>query len=212
MTYSMNIKTGFFSVLFALLAFQISAQRPVESKMGTKNPELKKELRAYKDANIKPVMLAKRSSFDQVLSAEDRATIEDVRSQIKAYKATQPHGNNQLAPVQDKNDIAPANKKKSRKGHGNKRGKMGNKFFKENPAELERIKTIADRYAPELEDVENELAPMRKQWKTDLKSIVEKHADDEINQKIEQRKKKGKKNKADRESRARTAFLLMPLK
>lgn len=211
MTYRMHIKVGLFALLFAFCLPQINAQQLGQSGVGDKNPELKKELRAYRNSEVKPVMLEKRLAFDQFLSPEDRAAIDEVRKKMQAYRSTQPRGNNQLAPTQEADEISPVPEKKGRRPKAQGKGKFGGKYFREHPEELEQMRAIAERYGPELDDLEKELEPLRQQWKTDIQAIVEKHGDEATQEKIARRRnKQGKKN--GRQSKAQIAFLLMPLK
>ena len=53
----MHIKVGLFALLFAFCLPQINAQQLGQSGVGDKNPELKKELRAYRNSEVKLVML-----------------------------------------------------------------------------------------------------------------------------------------------------------
>ena len=50
-----------------------------------KNPELKKELRAYKKQNIIPVLLEKRKEFENELSNEEKLIIADLIAKRQAF-------------------------------------------------------------------------------------------------------------------------------
>lgn len=115
--------------------------------------EARSDVKAYRDENIKPVMLAQRQKLEAKISAEDKKEIAQLREAVAQRKA----------------ERKAAWKAAKAKGERPERPARG-----EHP-EREAIKQLVNKYDTEIEALFAEVEPQAKQWKEDMKFILEAH-------------------------------------
>lgn len=155
--------------IVALLVFSTSlwAQDLSKEERRAKRKAFKKEVRAYKQKNIWPVLKTQRQKLDAVMSAADRQKVDDLRAQKKAARKKMRE-----------------RRKEFRKNHkrGEKRPEPTEAQIQEHKAmrkAMRKAKTaaweIADRYETTIEKLMAEMKPQHEQWRKDLKAIKAKH-------------------------------------
>jgi len=145
-----------------------------KDKSAMKNPELRKEMKTYKDKNIKPVLLEKRKTFDSELSADEKTVIADLRAKHQALRGSK------VGPNKDDNYKAEMKKRRMElKEETNK-----------------TLKPIMDKHAASLEKINADLTVSREQWKKDMEAIKAKHKVDSKSKPSHKAKKGGSKDKS----------------
>ncbi len=119
----------------------------------TARRNLKQELDAYRNENIHPVMLAQRAKLEEILTAEDKAII----AQLRESRA-------------DKRENSKRQRSR-RRAKAHHRG--GNE---ENRA---TIKSLLDKYKDDIQALMDEVKPQAELWKEDIQKILEKYRPDE---------------------------------
>jgi hypothetical protein len=169
------------------------AHRDIRKKM-------EKEIRAYRKANILPVLIEKRASFEEKLSEDEKKTIEALRVKIgdkrKTWKA-----------------MTPEQKREHRKVL---EGDFKEKRKEERKEMKAQLKPILETHEAELKSIEQQIAPLRKVWETDMKVIRDKYMNtDSVSMKHNHKKhgKPGKHGKKQglhkKEGAMKARFLLM---
>jgi len=121
-----------------------------------KREALHKEVKAYQEENMVAVLAAQRSKLEDKISALDKATIEEIRAEIKAQKG----------------EKEPRLKQGRRPMH--KPGQQVGQ--RERPAHHAKVKSLMDTYGADIETLLAEIAPKADQWHKDLEAIHEKYA------------------------------------
>ena len=123
-------------------------------KKERQNPEMKKELKVYYRQNIIPVLLQKRRNFEDELTDDEKATIEDIRTKRNAFRAEWLEG--QIT------------------GEG-----MESKDMKDFMLESRKaLQPILLNHKAELEKLEESIRPEREQWEADIDKIKAKYITD----------------------------------
>jgi hypothetical protein len=123
-------------------------------KKERQNPEMKKELKVYYRQNIIPVLLQKRRNFEDELTEDEKATIEDIRTKRNAFRAEWLEG--QIT------------------GEG-----MESKDMKDFMLESRKaLQPILLNHKAELEKLEESIRPEREQWEADIDKIKAKYITD----------------------------------
>lgn len=112
--------------------------------------EMRAALEAYREENIQPVLLRQRAKLEQKITAEDKATIAELRTFTKARK--EEHKANRT-------------ERTTRPNRGERERNA------ERPEEMQKLKTLVEKYKGDIEALMDEIADERKQWEEDLKAI-----------------------------------------
>ncbi len=140
------------------------------------------EIKEYRKTNMKPALQQKRAEFDNVLTEEEKATIEALRAELKGMKGNKGEGKRKMDPekrkaLKEKMDVA--------------------------------LRPIIEAHKAELEQVHTDLKPLRETWKADIKAIKAKY---DMDHKQQKGKKMGKKGQGDRRQEMMAyRFLLMKM-
>jgi len=141
---------------------------------------MKDEMKAYKDENIKPVLLEQRKKLEPQISATDQAEIAELRVAMKAAKA-------EIKAVKGKY--------KGTRGEGKRGGDKGRKAvhsIKDKYAEkYEAAKALADKYDTQITTLLGEVKDEKGQWEGDMKGIKDKYFGD-IKEELGRDRHKGK--------------------
>lgn len=123
---------------------------------------LSKEMKAYYQNNIQPVILEQRAKLEADLDANSKATIQEARVGIKAL-------------VQEKKEARKA--LKGQEPETRREAMMAiRKEFKEGyKVYAEDLKAIASQYESNIANLYTEIADQEATWKTDMQAITEKY-------------------------------------
>lgn len=155
--------------LLALLVCSTTllAQSPSKEEKRAKRKAYRKEVKAYKQQNILPVMRAQRAKLDAVMSAADRDKVAELRKQQKEARKKM-----------------RARRKEMRKLHkeGGERPQLTDAQKQEMKAMRKARRNakfaawqIADKYETTIEKLLEELKPQHEKWGKDLHAIRVKH-------------------------------------
>lgn len=147
------------------------------------NPELKKEMKAYIDKNVKPVLQKAQHEMDSKLSASDLEFIQAKRKEVSAVKEKR------KAVHKDRMEDRKAMKEKwknmteeerkvfheERKAEG--KSKRGD-FKKEHREDRAAVKDFMERNEAVIKTTMEQLKPQYEKWVTDQKAIIEKYKTD----------------------------------
>ncbi|GAB3856993.1 hypothetical protein GCM10028822_30020 [Hymenobacter terrigena] len=136
-----------------------------------------REIRAYFQANILPVLLQQRQKLEPQLSTEDRTQLALYRTQLKALKeqgqalrrSVVPEG---TAASATRPTLTEAQQKQAHDLRFQARGIMLN------------VAQMAQKYDAPIAQLAQEVAPQKEKWATDIKAIVAKNATPEQQQKL----------------------------
>lgn len=120
---------------------------------------MREEIKSYRTKNIKPVMNEKRSKFEKVLTVDEKKAITEARAEIEKLK-----GDLKQERSDKKNDGFKPDSE-MRKAHMDQVRMIIDTH----------IRPIIDAHKTELDVIEKELEPKRKQWKDHMKSIRTRH-------------------------------------
>ncbi len=167
-----------------------------EKKKETREPMFK-ELMAYHEQNIAPVVKEERAKLDKQMKRKDRKLVTQLRETVKTEmeKMRKEHE----AKRTEKGDHAEMRKPHHHKGGHkphpmmNKKGMMGlMKLMKDNREELETVMEIVGKYDKEITQSMNNMDEYHEKWGKEMKAIRDKYISEEDRQQWNkfQRKKK----------------------
>lgn len=131
------------------------------------NKELRKELKAYIDQNVMPVLREQRNKLESKITLQDRQKLEELRKQLAVLQA-QRH--------ESRKDFRKEQKGATEKGEmtEEQRNKM-----KELRTQMKTImqssKEIAKSYSTDIEQLLTPMQSQKEQWKQDIKAICDKY-------------------------------------
>lgn len=131
---------------------------------------MREEMKAYKDKNIKPVLLEQRKKLEPSISAADRAEIKELRIAMKGAKK-------EIKAVKDKHKAtrtdAPRGK---REGSA---ARTGVQSIKDKYADKHKAaQALADKYDTQITALLTEVEGRKAQWDADMKAIKDKYFGD----------------------------------
>ena len=165
-----------------------------KEEKNTKRKEAHAAIKEFRDKNIEPYTLAKRMELEEILSIEDKATLNQIRASMPS-------------------DIVEGERK--RRGRQNKEHRMS----KEN---RESLKAINKKYADDIEVLQDDIKSKQETWNKELRSIRDTYnlngeegiqgEREKAGRERKQRsgKKKGRKS-GENENMKNARFLLMPV-
>ncbi len=126
----------------------------------------KEDMKAYKDANIKPELLQQRQVLENQMDQADIATINSIRTAMQAKKEERKAERKEMNRPEDQPQRDRIHRSKKGKGHARK-----GHYFEDHPEQLEQLKAIAKKYETELRAIQSNLAAKNEEWKEDLQDI-----------------------------------------
>lgn len=140
---------------------------------------LKAELEAYRVANIQPVMTVQRAKLEPSISAEDKATLNQLRVVFEEKKAERKEAREMHQAT---------GKKTSKEAH------QARKAAAKQDENRQKLKVLVEKYEPQIDKLLAEIEPQKAKWKADQKAIMEKYkpTDNRVNTR-NGLKQKGKK-------------------
>ncbi len=131
------------------------------------NKELRKELKAYIDQNVMPVLREQRNKLESKITLQDRQKLEELRKQLAVLQA-QRHDS--------RKDFHKEQKSATEKGEITE--EQRNKI-KEVRTQMKTImqssKEIAKSYSTDIEQLLTPMQSQKEQWKQDMKAICDKY-------------------------------------
>jgi len=116
---------------------------------------LKSEMKAYHEENILPVMRAQRAKLEPQISADDKATIAELRTTFAAIKAQ-----HQKSRMQEDGPPHKGQFKGFREAH---------------KAEIETLNDLVQKYQEPIQALFAEVEDQQKEWKEGKRAIMEKY-------------------------------------
>jgi hypothetical protein len=180
--------------LFLIIALFVSTQVFAQKGKG-EHKEMRKEMKAYKDANILPVLKSQRLKLESKLTQAEKSTIAKIRTEVEASKEAHKAFHKEMRETR-KSGVEPSESQKA---------KMKT-IREERKQVMETLKPIAQAHKETLKSLKEEIKPKKEGWETDLKAIRSKHISDEEWEKMQEERKakreahhaekgnKGKKN------------------
>ena len=153
-------------------------------KKGLKaNPELKKEMKAYIDKNVKPVLQKAQNEMDSKLSASDLEFIQAKRKEMSAIKKEKraEHKANKEERKAMKEKLAKMTHEERKAFHEEKMKERKSKrgeFKKEHQEDRAAVKDFMERNETVIKTTMEELKPQYEKWVAEQKLIVEKYRPD----------------------------------
>jgi hypothetical protein len=174
------MKNIFAKFLTLILLIVLSVSITSLAQQARRQPQdrpMRREIRAYFQANILPVLQQQRQKLEPQLSAEDRTQLATYRIQLKALKeqgqalrrSVVPEG---TATPATRPTLTEALQKQAHDLRFQARGIMLN------------VAQMAQKYDVPIAQLTQEVAPQKEKWATDIKAIVAKNATPEQQQKL----------------------------
>jgi hypothetical protein len=165
--------------LILIIALLISTQVFAQKGEGKgKHKEMHKEMKAYKDANILPILKSQRLKLEGELTEAEKSTIAKVRTEMEAGKTANKDFHKEVRGVKKSDsELSEAQKEKMKAIRAERKQAM------------ETLKPIAEAHKETLKSLKEEVAPKRETWEADLKSIRSKHISDEEWEKMQEERK-----------------------
>lgn len=138
------------------------------AKMGKRSENLKElrtEMKAYRENNIMPALSVQRSKLENTLSAEDKATIAELRPIFEEMK--QRRENRFEGKMERKERPSPEMREKRKAEHQAKMEKL--------KPHHETLKALVDKYEADIDKLFAELDDEHEVWKKDMDAIHHKH-------------------------------------
>ncbi len=147
------------------------------------NPEAKKEMEAYIEKNVIPVLQKAQNEMDAQLSAEDLAFIQGKRKEVAALKANKKAERDakkadRKAMKEEFEKMTEEERKAFKEEKRAERKAMHEKRKREkgNANSKEEVKAFMERNQELITNTMTALKPNYKKWITDQKAILEKYA------------------------------------
>ncbi|MDB5270909.1 MAG: hypothetical protein JWP58_3949 [Hymenobacter sp.] len=138
---------------------------------------MRREIRAYFQANIMPVLQQQRQKLEPQLSAEDRTQLATYRTQLKALKEQGQALRRSVVPA---GTAAPA----TRPTFTEAQQKQAHDLRFQARSIMLNVARMAQKYDAPIAQLTQEVAPQKEKWATDIKAIVAKNATPEQQQKL----------------------------
>jgi hypothetical protein len=166
--------------LLALLLVILSATVAGMARGGRHQREdrpMRREIRAYFQSNVLPVLRQQRQKLEPQLSAADQAQLTTYRTQLRALREQGQalrHGvvPGNSAAGRTRPTLTDAQKQQAHELHYQVKGIMLN------------VAQLARKYDGAITQLTQEVAPQKEKWSTDIKAIVAKNTTPEQQQKL----------------------------
>ncbi|MEM7370137.1 MAG: T9SS type A sorting domain-containing protein [Bacteroidota bacterium] len=140
----------------------------------SKRKQTKHDIHAYVEANVFPVLTSQRQALDQLISAEDRIAVDQIREEQKVLRENMKA--NRPKREEFKQGASPTEEQREAfRAH-----------MKERRLLMTRAWAIADKYETEIDQLLMDLRPQMETWRADIKSLMPDH-----HQGMEGRKREG---------------------
>ncbi|MDO7854289.1 T9SS type A sorting domain-containing protein [Hymenobacter convexus] len=127
-----------------------------------------REVKAYVEANVQPVLLQQRQKLELQLAADDRAQLAAYRTQLKALREKGQALHQALMPAAAPQGERPTLTEAQRE--------QFYQLHKETREIMMNVAQMAQKYSTTLTKLAEELQPQKEKWATDIKAIAMKNA------------------------------------
>ena len=141
------------------------------------NRPIRREVRAYFQANIMPVLQQQRQKLEPQLTAADRTQLATYRTQLSALKEQGQVLRRSVVPA---GTATPA----TRPALSEAQQKQAHDLRFQARDIMLRVAQMAQKYDSPIAQLTQEVAPQKEKWATDIKAIVAKNATPEQQQKM----------------------------
>lgn len=142
-----------------------------KNKMKSVDKEaMRDEMKAYKDENIKPVLLEQRKKLEPSISAADQAEIKTLRTTLKAARK-------EMKAMKEEGK-ADRDKYEKGKGHGGKRHGKWKAVKEKYEPQYKAAQALVDKYDTQINALLLEIQDEKAQWDEDIHGIKEKYFGD----------------------------------
>ena len=132
---------------------------------------MSQEIQAYRKASVAPIIIEQRKALEAAMSPTDKTQIEGLRQKMQSFNTS----------IKDKKATCEAFEQKDRKTKMDCRRELRSLQKTQEPIkkEIEGLISLLEE-KPGTQTVMSTMNTQREQWRTDLKKILEKYADREI--------------------------------
>ncbi|MBF9143327.1 T9SS type A sorting domain-containing protein [Hymenobacter properus] len=165
------MKTPPLKLLWFLLLVLLSAPMPSQAQGGPRPPEGRpggREVKAYFEASVLPVLRQQRQKLEAQLAADDRAQLATYRRQLQTLKEKGQALRQSLMAADAPQGRFPELTDAQRE-----------QFFqlrKETRSIMTNVAQIAQKYEANITKLAEEVQPQKEKWTADIKAIVVKNA------------------------------------
>jgi hypothetical protein len=188
-----------------------------EARQNVDHKAMRAELKEYRQTNIQPVMQAQRQKLEESLTAEDKATLEELRitlrearQEAKAERQERRQEMKEQAEGEEVRRDRPH--RRGNKGQHAQRGKRGEQWKAEHEEERQLLEGLAEKYDSEISNLLEEVTDQQEQWKADQKAIHEKYMTERPERREPRKEQASERREARQEKKAqhqKVKFLLM---
>lgn len=154
-------------LLFSLLAITLVTQAAFAQNRVQPDPQMQKEMRAYIEKNVQPVLLKAQKEFDSQLSKEDLTFIQNQRKEVAEKRAAMKDKMEQVRELKEEG--------KSRDEIKEALGIDPEQHKEARKAQREEIKTFMERNKSLITSTMEELKPSYETWIKEEKAILQKY-------------------------------------
>lgn len=142
---------------------------------------MRAEVKAYREANVKPVMDAQYAKLEALLSAEEQAQLADWRTQIAAEKAKlKAEREAARSARENEENTKPSTNGRRAGAKPNRRGSKGGRVLDQLPTVKAGLEEMVAKYDTQIAQLLAEVQPQAVQWKADTKAIRDKYIPEEL--------------------------------
>lgn len=132
--------------------------------------EDRKAVKAYRDTNIKPVLLEQRAKLETEISTEDKALIADLRTKMAAKK-TAMKAEKKAKKAERKAKKAEGKKPTEEEREAMHKERKAKREAMRNSPEKKQIEALVAKYGADIESLMAEISEQREQWEVDMKAM-----------------------------------------
>jgi hypothetical protein len=156
----------------------------ISHKDKKKNGELRKEIKAYIDKNVMPILKEQRAKLDSKISPQDQQKLAELRKKLETLKEQRKNFKKEFGKAMQNDELNAEQLLKRQE------------LRKEMKAIRQNSKEMAKIYEKEILEVTAPLEKQREQWKQDIQAIVQKYVQKRQEEKKEIEKTQPQEQKA----------------
>jgi hypothetical protein len=161
------IFVALFAFLFTFVAFAENFDKG-KRKDKKRHREQNKEIRAYVDKNVLPVLREQRSKLESKITLQDRQKLDELRKQLETLKGQRKSFRKDISEISEKGEMTEEQRNKMKEVH------------KQMHTIMQSSKEIAKNYEADIVQLLTSLEPQKAQWKQDIKTIIEKYKKNDV--------------------------------
>jgi Secretion system C-terminal sorting domain len=156
-------------IFAAIFAFLFTFTAIAENFDGKKRKDkkrhkgLKKEIKAYIDQKVLPVLREQRNKLESKITLQDRQKLDELRKELESLQGQRKSFRKDMIQILEKDEISEEQRSKMKEVHNKMQSIM------------QSSKEIAKNYTSDIEVLLLPLESQKEQWKQDIKAICEKY-------------------------------------